>query len=218
MCFGWDPIQPRLIEIGEAIGIIAAQSIGEPGTQLTMRTFHTGGVFSRELSEQIRSEISGQVRFPINLKTKFIRTLEGDFQQLLETTSFLEVLTYENQIVRLPIDRDHLLTIKDKQFIRKGEVIINITSFTTEDSENEVRKTVSTPFAGEIFYQPRLNYNFFEYNFMVWLLAGDLFTLTSNEKLVKQNNSLKEENSFLKSTIEIMKNFIKYQEVNYRII
>lgn len=183
MCFGWDPIQPRLIEIGEAIGIIAAQSIGEPGTQLTMRTFHTGGVFSRELSEQIRSEFSGQVRFPNNIKTKFIRTLEGDFHQLLETTSFLEVLTYENQIVRLPIDRDHLLTIKDKEFIRRGQVIINVPSLTTEDSETEVRKTISTPFAGEIYYQPRQKYNFFEYNFMVWLLAGELFILPATAKL-----------------------------------
>ena len=53
-----------------------------------------------------------------DIKTKFIRTLEGDFHQLLETTSFLEVLTYENQLVRLPIDRDHLLTIKNKEFIK----------------------------------------------------------------------------------------------------
>lgn len=186
MCFGWDPVQPRLIEIGEAIGIIAAQSIGEPGTQLTMRTFHTGGVFSRELSEQIRSEFSGQVSFPSNIKTKFIRTFEGDFHQLLETTSFLEVLTYENQLVRLPIDRDHLLTIRDKEFIRKGQVIINVASITSEDSEIEVRKTVSTPFAGEIYYQPRQKYNFFEYNFMVWLLAGELFILPANAKLSQQ--------------------------------
>lgn len=183
MCFGWDPIQPRLIEIGEAIGIIAAQSIGEPGTQLTMRTFHTGGVFSRELSEQIRSEFSGQVRFPSNIKTKFIRTLEGDFHQLLETTSFLEVLTYENRVVRLPIERDQLLTIKDKDFIRRGQVIINVPSLNTEDSETEIRKTISTPFAGEIYYQPRQKYNFFEYNFMVWLLAGELLILPATAKL-----------------------------------
>jgi len=189
MCFGWDSIQPRLIEIGEAIGIIAAQSIGEPGTQLTMRTFHTGGVFSRELSEQIRSEFSGQVKFPNTIKTKFIRTLEGDFHQLLETTSFLEVLTYENELVRLPVDRDHLLTIKDKQFIRRGQVIINVASSITEDSETEIRKTVSTPFAGEIFYQPRQKYNFFEYNFMVWLLAGELFVLPATAKLSQQRLS-----------------------------
>ena len=46
---------PRLIDLGEAVGILAAQSIGEPGTQLTMRTFHTGGVFSGDLTKQIRA-------------------------------------------------------------------------------------------------------------------------------------------------------------------
>ncbi|CRH46263.1 DNA-directed RNA polymerase subunit beta' [Chlamydia trachomatis] len=44
MCFGKDLATNRVVNIGEAVGIIAAQSIGEPGTQLTMRTFHTGGV------------------------------------------------------------------------------------------------------------------------------------------------------------------------------
>ncbi|OHA62440.1 MAG: DNA-directed RNA polymerase subunit beta' [Candidatus Wildermuthbacteria bacterium RIFCSPHIGHO2_01_FULL_45_20] len=44
MCYGWDLGAGRMIELGSAVGIIAAQSIGEPGTQLTMRTFHTGGV------------------------------------------------------------------------------------------------------------------------------------------------------------------------------
>jgi DNA-directed RNA polymerase, beta'' subunit/160 kD subunit len=48
MCFGKDLATNRLVNIGEAVGIIAAQSIGEPGTQLTMRTFHTGGVAGEE--------------------------------------------------------------------------------------------------------------------------------------------------------------------------
>ncbi len=43
-CYGWDAGKNRLIQLGEAVGVVAAQSIGEPGTQLTMRTFHTGGV------------------------------------------------------------------------------------------------------------------------------------------------------------------------------
>jgi DNA-directed RNA polymerase subunit beta' len=45
-CYGWDMGHNKLVEIGEAVGVVAAQSIGEPGTQLTMRTFHTGGVAS----------------------------------------------------------------------------------------------------------------------------------------------------------------------------
>ncbi|MCX8083151.1 MAG: DNA-directed RNA polymerase subunit beta' [bacterium] len=46
-CYGWDLSRKKLVNIGEAVGIIAAQSIGEPGTQLTLRTFHTGGAASR---------------------------------------------------------------------------------------------------------------------------------------------------------------------------
>jgi DNA-directed RNA polymerase subunit beta' len=51
-CYGWDMSTSRLIEEGTAVGIIAAQSIGEPGTQLTLRTFHTGGVASRAILER----------------------------------------------------------------------------------------------------------------------------------------------------------------------
>ncbi len=47
-CYGRSLATGKLVDIGEAVGIIAAQSIGEPGTQLTMRTFHTGGVASAE--------------------------------------------------------------------------------------------------------------------------------------------------------------------------
>jgi len=46
-CYGWDLSTHRLVSLGEAVGVIAAQSIGEPGTQLTLRTFHTGGIFQR---------------------------------------------------------------------------------------------------------------------------------------------------------------------------
>lgn len=46
-CYGWDPSTHKLVNLGEAVGVIAAQSIGEPGTQLTLRTFHTGGIFQK---------------------------------------------------------------------------------------------------------------------------------------------------------------------------
>src|SRR5258708_33117754 len=55
MCYGRNLASGRLVELGEATGVIAAQSIGEPGTQLTMRTFHIGGTASR-VSEQSRLE------------------------------------------------------------------------------------------------------------------------------------------------------------------
>jgi DNA-directed RNA polymerase subunit beta' len=76
MCYGRNLATGRLVELGEATGVIAAQSIGEPGTQLTMRTFHIGGTASR-VSEQSRLDAknNGAVRF-INLIT--VRSKEGN--------------------------------------------------------------------------------------------------------------------------------------------
>jgi len=76
LCYGRNLASGRLVELGEATGVIAAQSIGEPGTQLTMRTFHIGGTASR-VSEQSRLEAknNGTARF-INLQT--VRSKAGD--------------------------------------------------------------------------------------------------------------------------------------------
>ena len=62
-CYGWNLATGRLVFIGEAVGILAAQSIGEPGTQLTMRTFHTGGVFSAEVEAKVFAPHGGIVSF-----------------------------------------------------------------------------------------------------------------------------------------------------------
>ena len=63
-CYGRDLASGKLVELGQAVGVIAAQSIGEPGTQLTMRTFHIGGTASR-VTEQSTQEAKnpGTVRF-----------------------------------------------------------------------------------------------------------------------------------------------------------
>ncbi len=68
-CYGRDLARGHLVNVGEAIGVIAAQSIGEPGTQLTMRTFHIGGAASRTTAiNNIQVKLDGTVRLQ-NLKT-----------------------------------------------------------------------------------------------------------------------------------------------------
>ena len=57
-CYGRNLASGRMVEIGEAVGIIAAQSIGEPGTQLTMRTFHTGGVAGEDITHGLPRVVS----------------------------------------------------------------------------------------------------------------------------------------------------------------
>jgi DNA-directed RNA polymerase subunit beta' len=85
-CYGWDLSTENLVDIGEAVGILAGQSIGEPGTQLTMRTFHTGGIFTSEVSQQIISPINGIIRFSKLLKTVLLRTNRGE--EVLVTKKF----------------------------------------------------------------------------------------------------------------------------------
>jgi len=88
-CYGWDLATENLVDMGEAVGIIAGQSIGEPGTQLTMRTFHTGGIFTSEASQQLVSSIGGQIEFSKLLKTSILRTNRGENVLLTENSGSL---------------------------------------------------------------------------------------------------------------------------------
>jgi hypothetical protein len=73
LCYGWSLSQGKLVSVGEAVGVIAAQSIGEPGTQLTMRTFHTGGVFAGGLTDQILAPFDGKIQYFHNIPGSCIR-------------------------------------------------------------------------------------------------------------------------------------------------
>nr|UZA61386.1 RNA polymerase beta'' subunit [Chlorogonium euchlorum] len=92
LCYGWSLAQGNLVSIGEAVGVIAAQSIGEPGTQLTMRTFHTGGVFSGDISEYIFAPFNGFVEYISAIPGTLIRTPEGKIAFLTKSEgSFIVV-------------------------------------------------------------------------------------------------------------------------------
>ena len=94
-CYGWDLAQKKMISLGEAVGIIAAQSIGEPGTQLTMRTFHTGGIFTSELVKQTLSPFSGKINIPNSLKTIIYRTTHGLPVLKLQQESALTIVNWK---------------------------------------------------------------------------------------------------------------------------
>ena len=93
LCYGWSMSEGRLVTLGEAVGIIAAQSIGEPGTQLTMRTFHTGGVFSGDVMAEIRAPHNGTVTFPTPIQGLMIRTSHGRVAFLTKTQGKLVLRT-----------------------------------------------------------------------------------------------------------------------------
>ena len=89
LCYGWNLSHARLVSLGEVVGVIAAQSIGEPGTQLTMRTFHTGGVFSGNISGQMYAPFPGIVEYSISLKGNRIKTLANVDAFLIKQKGFI---------------------------------------------------------------------------------------------------------------------------------
>merc|ERR1712127_989899 len=124
-CYGWDLANENLVDIGEAIGIIAGQSIGEPGTQLTMRTFHTGGIFTSEARQQIISPINGIIKFSKILKTIILRTNRGDDVLLTKNSGSLIVIPEQShqKIVQIELLRNTILFIKSNQYIKKSSII-----------------------------------------------------------------------------------------------
>ena len=91
LCYGWSLSEGKLVPFGEAVGIIAAQSIGEPGTQLTMRTFHTGGVFSGDVVDEIRAPHKGLIEFSTPLQGKLVRTSHGKIAFRTKTKGVLRI-------------------------------------------------------------------------------------------------------------------------------
>ena len=93
LCYGWNLAYNAIVSIGEAVGVLAAQSIGEPGTQLTMRTFHTGGVFTGGMIDQIYAPFGGEVNYLNSFKGVLIRTLKGQIGFLTKSEGALQIKT-----------------------------------------------------------------------------------------------------------------------------
>jgi DNA-directed RNA polymerase subunit beta' len=180
-CYGWDLANENLVDIGEAIGILAGQSIGEPGTQLTMRTFHTGGIFTSEARQQIISPINGIVRFSKFLKTIILRTNRGEDVLVTKNAGSLVMIpdNSNQKLIQLDVLRNTILFPKNNQYIQKDTVIGELIN-TKKQIKTEV-KTIVSDTSGEIFI-PRLKNkrNLLNNNKLIWILSGQLYNSPLN--------------------------------------
>jgi DNA-directed RNA polymerase subunit beta' len=180
-CYGWDLANENLVDIGEAVGILAGQSIGEPGTQLTMRTFHTGGIFTSEARQQIICPTNGIVRFSKFLKTIILRTNRGEDVLVTKNAGSLVIIpdNQNQELIRIEILGNTILFPKNNQYIPKDTVIGELIN-TNKQIKTEVKPILSET-SGEIFI-PRLKnkINLLNNNKLIWILSGQLYNSPLN--------------------------------------
>jgi DNA-directed RNA polymerase subunit beta' len=120
-CYGRDLARGQLVNIGEAVGIIAAQSIGEPGTQLTMRTFHIGGTASRRAEQTtLQPRNDGRVKY-INLST--VRNKEGDSVVMNRNGELAIVDETGRERERYPIIYGAKIKVENGRPVKGGDLI-----------------------------------------------------------------------------------------------
>ncbi|MGH7776719.1 MAG: DNA-directed RNA polymerase subunit beta', partial [Candidatus Dormibacterales bacterium] len=120
-CYGRNLATDKLVEIGEAVGVIAAQSIGEPGTQLTMRTFHTGGVAGLDITQGLpRVEELFEARIP---KGKaIISEIDGELEiARTEQARKVKVTSREEFEVSYPLEAKMEVLVKDGDEVMEGQ-------------------------------------------------------------------------------------------------
>src|SRR6185436_10231151 len=127
-CYGRDLATGKMVELGQAVGVIAAQSIGEPGTQLTMRTFHIGGTASR-VSEQstLEARNGGTVRFQ---GLTVVEAKDGNLVVMNRNGSLVVQDAKGRDRERYPIVYGARLKVKDGQQVDQGQVLVEWDPYT----------------------------------------------------------------------------------------
>ena len=205
-CYGWAMTTQKLVDVGESIGIIAAQSIGEPGTQLTMRTFHTGGVFKGSgAMKYVKADEAGEVVTELKGKTQEERTRHGDVVQK-------SMLEFDIEIKGAKSSKKYHIPTGARIMVQKGDKVAkddNIAIYEPVSQGDGSRltekatKDITSDLSGEVVYQ---GFTADEKkdrqgnisrtankSGVVWVLGGDVYNLPGGSKVqVKDGQAIKE--------------------------
>ena len=120
-CYGRDLARGKMVNIGEAIGVIAAQSIGEPGTQLTMRTFHIGGTASGRVQQTaLQSLHEGTVSFS---RLKYVKNKEGDLVVMNRNAQIAILDESGREREKYSIIYGAKLKVEEGKLVKKGDLL-----------------------------------------------------------------------------------------------
>ena len=213
-CYGWALTSQKLVDVGESIGIIAAQSIGEPGTQLTMRTFHTGGAVGvKEAMKEIKAHEAGTVISKI--KTRELRTRHGDVVQVAMYEADLEVKG-EKRTSKYHIPAGATVFVKDGDKVTKGFKMAEHAPSSSSDSSRlteKAQKDIISDISGEVLFEgfkadekkDRQGNILRTTNKqgVVWVLGGDVYTLPGGSKVLVKDGQKVSEGEKLAETLTI---------------
>nr|YP_010505254.1 RNA polymerase beta'' subunit [Chrysosplenium echinus]UXE33971.1 RNA polymerase beta'' subunit [Chrysosplenium echinus] len=180
LCYGRSPTHGDLVELGEAVGIIAGQSIGEPGTQLTLRTFHTGGVFTGGTAEHVRAPSNGKIKFNEDLVHP-TRTRHGHPAFLCSLDLYVTIES-EDIIHNVNIPPKSFILVQNDQYVESEQVIAEIRAGTsTFNFKERVRKHIYSDSEGEmhwstdVYHVPEFTYgnvHLLPKTSHLWILSG----------------------------------------------
>merc|ERR1712023_155933 len=217
-CYGWNLSHGKLVDLGEAVGIIAAQSIGEPGTQLTMRTFHTGGIFTADPSRQIRAKKTGFLSFNSNLQTRPHRTIYGSNIHFLERETTFTITDYKNDNIETKLPADSSIFIKNNSFVKAGDLLAELP--VKNQQTTQAQKNITANHSGEVLIEKNSN--------IAWILEGALYDIPNNScinSFEKDQTTSKHDNlasfkiiSKNEGIVKLEKNTTNTQIENFKII
>lgn len=190
LCYGWNLGNGRMVELGETVGILAAQSIGEPGTQLTMRTFHTGGIFSSEAEKNIISPTVGTIKYNNKEGGKKIYTKykEKVFFTLKEKK--IKILGKETKDYILILPKYSIIYCQPNKKLFYKQIVAKVVNWNNKlTKRTKELKEIRTEISGRILVNNRNKFIKLcekpNSNPTVWILNGNILNFTQLFKNLK---------------------------------
>nr|YP_010832847.1 RNA polymerase beta'' subunit [Astragalus cognatus]WFG52816.1 RNA polymerase beta'' subunit [Astragalus cognatus] len=225
LCYGRSPIHGDLVELGEAVGIIAGQSIGEPGTQLTLRTFHTGGVFTGGTAEYVRAPSNGKIKFNEDLVHP-TRTRHG-YPAFLCNIDLYITIESDNIIHNVIIPPKSFLLVQNDQYVKSEQVIAEIRAGTStlnlkekvrkhiySDSEGEMHWSTDVYHASEFMYS---NVHILPKTSHLWILSGKSWRSDAIHFLLRKDQDQIHSNSLSTTKTNISNLSVSNDEVKNKL-
>ena len=207
-CYGWSLAHASTVDLGEAVGIIAAQSIGEPGTQLTMRTFHTGGTFTGEVAQQIRAPFEGVVRTkPKQFRSRQYRTSHGQDAAIAEVSVDVTVEAGDRKETST-IQSGSIVFVKDGTHVQSGQIMVEmVTAGRGRKVTEKATKEVASDLAGEILFADVVpeekkdrqgnTTRIAQRGGLIWILSGEVYNLPPGAEPIVKNGDRVDSTSIL---------------------